>query len=188
MQVRMKLAAVIAASGAAVLLAGGTALASTPATHPAWVTGAEVVHGALHGRAAFIEASKRVTRIPVKFRGVVHTRGVVALNNSKSRRGSISTVAGRFAVRFIQSHQHARVLNRRICRIAFTDHVVFRVRPGHSTGAFHGATGNGVARVRFVFNFPHKANGKCNFSNNAVPRKHGGRITFTAVVPRLTVR
>jgi hypothetical protein len=91
-------------------------------------------------------------------------------------------------VRFIRSRQHAKVLNRRICRIEFTDHVVFRVRPGHSTGAFHGATGNGVARIRFVFNFPHKANGKCNFSNNAVPRKHGGRITFTAVVPQLTVR
>jgi hypothetical protein len=184
----MKLAAVIAASGAAVLLAGGPALASTPAAHPGWVTGPEVVHGALHGRAAFIEATKRVTRIPVKFRGVVSTRGVVVLNNSNSRHGSIRTGAGRFAVRFLRSHQHAKVLNRRICRIEVTDHVVFRVRPGHSTDAFHGATGNGVARVRFVFNLPHKANGKCNFSNSAKPRKHGVRISFTAVVPHLTVR
>ncbi len=188
MQVRIKLAAVIVASGAAVLVAGAPALAGTPAAHPAWVTGPEVIHGALHGRAAFIEASRRVTRVPVRFRGVVNTRGIVALNGSMGRHGSIRTLAGRFAVRFIHSHQHFRVLNRRICRAEFTDHVVFAVRPGHSTGAFHQATGHGVARIRFVFNFHHRANGKCDFSNNAKPRKHGGRISFTAVVPRLTVR
>ena len=188
MQVRMKLAAVIVASGAAVLLAGAPALAGTPAAHPAWVTGPEVVHGALHGRAAFIEATRRVTRIPVRFRGVVSTHGVIALNGSGSRHESISTRVGRFAVRLMHSHQHARVLNRRICRLAFTEHVTFAVRPGHSTGAFHQATGKGVARIRFVFNFNHRANGKCDFSNNAKPRKHGGRISFTAVVPRLTVR
>lgn len=189
MQVRMKLAAVIVASGAAVLLAGAPALASTtPAAHPAWVTGPEVVHGALHGRAAFIEATRRVTRIPVRFRGVVNTRGVIALNGSGSRHGSIRTLVGRFAVRLLHSHQHARVLNRRICRVAFTEHVIFRVRPGHSTGAFHQATGKGVARIRFAFNLRRRANGKCDFSNNAKPRKHGVRISFTAVVPRLTVR
>jgi hypothetical protein len=188
MQVRMKLAAVIAAGGAAVLLAGGPALASTPAAHPAWVTGPEVIHGALHGRAAFIEASRKNTRVPVRFRGIVRTRGVVGLSGSSGKHGSIRTAKGRFAVRFIRSHRSYRVVNRRICRAEFTDSVVFIVRPGHSTGVFHGATGRGAVRIRFVFNFPHRASGKCNFSSHARPRKHGGRIEFTAVVPRLTVR
>jgi hypothetical protein len=188
MQVRMKLAAVIAASGAAVLLAGGPALAGTPAGHPAWVTGAEVIHGALHGRAAFIEASKKNTRVPVRFHGLVRTDGVVSLSGGNGRHGSIKTRAGRFAVRFIHSHQSFRVLNRRICRAEFTDSVLFVVRPGHSTGVFHQATGRGAARIRFVFNFHRRASGRGNFGNNAAPRRHGGKIEFTAVVPRLTVR
>lgn len=188
MQVRMKLAAVIAASGAAVVLAGGPALAGTPAGHPAWVTGAEVIHGALHGRAAFIEAGKKNTRVPVRFHGVVRTVGVVGLSGGNGRHGSIRTRSGRFAVRFLHSHQSFRVLNRRICRAEFTDNVLFVVRPGHSTGVFHQATGRGAARIRFVFNFRRRASGRCNFGNNAVPRRHGGKIEFTAVVPRLTVR
>lgn len=188
MQVRMKLAAAIAASGAAVLLAAAPAVAGTPAGHPAWVTGTEVIHGALHGRAAFIQASRKNTRVPVRFHGVVRTVGVVGLSGGSGRHGSIKTRAGRFAVRFIHSHQRFRVVNRRTCRAEFTDTVSFVVRPGHSTGAFHGATGRGVARIRFAFNFHRRASGKCNFGNNARPRKHGGRIEFTAVVPRLTVR
>jgi len=189
MQFRMKLAALVAAgSAASLVLVGGPAGASTHAARPAWTTGREVVHGALHGRAAWIQGGKNNPRVPVKFRGVVHTHGVVGLASSKARTHAIRTPAGWFTVRLTSDHNSRKVLNRAICRLQYTTTSTLVMRPRRSTGAFWGATGHGRVRVKFTFNYPKRRSGKCNFSNSAVPSKHGGLISFRLVIPALTVR
>src|SRR5262249_35933366 len=96
MQFRMKLAAIAASGGVAALMLVGPAVASVPAGSPAWTTGREVVHGQLHGKAAWIQATRSNPRIPVKFRGVVRTHGIVSLGNASSTTHSIRTRVGRF--------------------------------------------------------------------------------------------
>jgi hypothetical protein len=191
MNIRMKLTALaVAASAASLVLAGGPASASTStqSVHPAWFTGLEVIHGQLHGRAAFVQASKNNPRLPVRFRGVVRTHGVVGLGSSKSKTHSIRTPVGRFTVRGISQHTRARILSRASCRLQITVTSRLVMRPRKSTGVFRDATGRGVVRVRFTFNYRRHHNGTCNFGNNAVPKKHGGLISFRLVMPRLTVR
>jgi hypothetical protein len=189
MQLRKKLAALAVTAGAASLvLAGGPAGASTHPVRPAWTTGREVVHGALYGRAAWIQAGKKNPRVPVRFRGIVRTRGVVGLGSTKSRTHSIRTPDGWFTVRQVSSHSSQKVVNKAICRLQFTLTGTVVMRPRHSTGVFAGATGRGRVRLRFTFNYPRRASGACNYSNSAVPSRHGGLITFRLVMPALTVR
>ena len=184
MHLRMKLAAVAVASAASLALTLAPAMASTQAS----ATGHEVVHGALHGKAAWIQAGKANPKVPVRFRGLVRTRGVVGLGGSKSRTHTIRTGAGKFSVRVIKTHHSQRVLNPRICRLQYKNSFTFTMNTRKSTGAFAGATGRGAGSIVFTFNYPRRANGTCNYSNSAVPSKHGGLIAFRLVVPSLTVR
>ena len=80
MHLRMKLGAVAVASPASLALTVAPAMASTQAS----ATGPEVVHGALHGKAAWIQGGKANPKVPVRFRGLVRTRGVAGLGPSKS--------------------------------------------------------------------------------------------------------
>ena len=189
MQLRMKLATVVVAgSAASLVLVGGPAGATTHAAGPAWTAGREVVYGALHGRAAWNQGEKKNPKVPVKFRGVVRTHGVVGLGSSKPRTHAIRTGAGWFTVRLTSNHNSQKVLNKAICRLQYTSTSALVMRPRRSTGAFAGAIGHGRVRVRFTFNYPKRPSGKCNFSNSAVPSKHGGLISFRLVIPALTVR
>jgi hypothetical protein len=186
MQLMTKLAAVaVAGCAASLMLAGGPAIASTTTAHPKWVSGREVVFGQLTGRAAWVQASKRVSSIPVRFHGVLRTRGVVGLGSSKSKNHSIWTPVGTLSAR-VTSSRDTSTVNRARCRVQVVEADHIYVRGRHSTGVFAGAKGNGRVRVLFAFNFPRKHNGKCNFRGQ--PRKRGGIIKFRAVFPWLWVR
>jgi len=187
MQFRMKLAAVAASGGAAALMLAGPAVASVPAGSPAWTTGREVVHGQLHGKAAWIQATTSNPRIPVKFRGMIRTHGVVGLGNPSSSTHSIRTPVGKFTVRIIRMSQRAKVLNPRICRLQLTVNGAFAVRGRKSTGVFHRASGHGRLHIRFTFNFPRTSGGRCDYSSHAIPSRRGGVIGFRLVIPALRV-
>lgn len=188
MHLRMKLGAVAVASAASLALTLAPAIAPAMASTQASATGPEVVHGALHGKAAWIQGGKANPKVPVKFRGLVRTRGVVGLGGSKSRNHTIRTRAGKFSVRVGRQHHSQRVLNPRLCRLQNKISFTFTMNTRKSTGAFAGATGHGAGTIVFTFNYPRRPNGKCNYSNSAVPSKHGGLIAFRLVVPSLTVR
>lgn len=91
MHLRMKLGAVAVASAASLALTLAPAIAPAMASTQASATGPEVVHGALRGKAAWIQGRKANPRVPVRFRGLVRTRGVVGLGPSKSRTHTIRT-------------------------------------------------------------------------------------------------
>ena len=184
MHLRMKLGAVAVASPASLALTVAPAMASTQAS----ATGPEVVHGALHGKAAWIQGGKANPKVPVRFRGLVRTRGVAGLGPSKSRTHTLRTRAGKFSVRIVKEHHSQRVLNPRICRSQDKISFNFTVNSRKSTGAFADATGRGAGDIVFTFNYPRRPNGTCNYSNSAVPSKHGGLIAFRLAVPSLTVR
>ncbi len=184
MHLRMKLGAVAVASAASLALTLAPAMASIQAS----ATGPEVVHGALHGKAAWIQGGKANPKVPVKLRGLVRTRGVVGVGPSKSRNHAIRTRAGKFSLRVIKEHDSQRVLNPRICRLQDKISFTFTMNTRKSTGAFAGATGRGAGTIVFAFNYPRRPNGKCNYSNSAVPSRRDGLIAFRLVVPRLTVR
>lgn len=188
MQFRMKLAAVAASAADVALMLAGPAVASVPAGSPAWITGRELVHGQLHGKAAWVQATKANPRVPVKFRGVVRTRGVVGLGNSSSSTHSIRTRVGKFTVRIIRMSQRAKVLNPKLCRLQFTVNGTFAVRGRKSTDAFHGASGHGRLHIRFTFNYPRTSGGKCDYSTHAIPSRRGGLIAFRLVIPALRIR
>jgi hypothetical protein len=179
----MKLGAVAVASAASLALTAGPAVASTQAS----TTGREVIYGALHNKAAWDQGGKANPKVPVKFRGVVRTRGVVGLGSSKSKTRTLRTRAGKFTVRLSHSHTKAKVLNPAICRLQYAVTAATTMVGSKSTGAFAGATGRGKVRVIFTFNYPKRSNGKCNYSNSAVPSKHGGLISFQLIVPALMV-
>lgn len=184
MQLRIKLAAIaVAGSAAALGLSAGPAVASTHAS----TTGREVIFGAVHGKAAWIQGSKASPKVRVRFRGVVKTHSVVSLGSSASSTHSLKTPVGKLTVRLSNMHNRAKVLNKAICRLQYSVTGTATVRGSKSTGAFAGATGQGPLHVRFTFNYPKRPNGKCNYSNNAVPSKHGGLISFRLVFPALTV-
>lgn len=183
MHLRMKLGAIAVASAASLVLTAGPALASTHTT----TTGPEVAYGALHNKAAWEQGGKQNPKVPVRFRGIVRTHGIVGLGGN-SRTGTIRTPAGKFAVRFISTRNSQKVVNPRICRLQDMTTVTFAVSGRKSTGRFAGASGHGQANVTFTFNYPRRSNGKCNYSSSAVPSKHGGLISFLLVVPALTVR
>jgi hypothetical protein len=79
------------------------------------------------------------------------------------------------------------VLNPRICRLQDKISFTFTMNTRRSTGAFARASGHGAGVIVFTFNYPKRSNGRCNYSNSAVPFKHGGLIAFRLVVPRLTI-
>jgi hypothetical protein len=179
MGIRTKLAALTVAGGAASLV-----LASTPALASAHAvaSGPEIITGQLHGRAALASSP----RMPVRFRGVISTRGVVSLGGSSHRHNHvIPTLAGRYALRLTSMHQTDSV-SRRTCRVVYQETDRYVVRGGASTGVFAGASGHGMVHIMFTFTTsrytsgPHR--GQCNLSNSAKPvHPRTARATFTAV-------
>jgi hypothetical protein len=185
MQLRMKLASVAMAGGAAALiLAGGPALASTHAS----TTGPEVIYGQLHGKAALANAPL----IPVKFRGVVKTRGVVNLGGpSNAKNHKIPTPVGKYAVRLTSDHSSTS-LNKRTCRVRYKETDSYVVRGGKSTGVFAGASGHGTVHIKFAFTVSRYRSGKhmgqCNTSNSGYPVHIKTAVVTFLAVSTLTVR
>jgi hypothetical protein len=171
----------IGAAGATLLVAGGgIAMASTGSHGP--VTGPEVVAGAVHGKAAL--ANK--PHIPLRLSGVVATtdRGFVLGGGPSNKDHTLITAAGKLTVKPTSKTTQTQAANPKTCHATFTDSQQFSFVPGMSTGKFAGATGPGAYKVSFSAYFPrftsgpHK--GKCNFSNNAVPKARGAAATFLA--------
>jgi hypothetical protein len=170
----------IGAAGAALLVAGaGLAVAS--ASGSASVTGPEVVAGVVHGKAAV--ASN--THIPLRLTGLVATTDRrFVLGNGGGNSHTLTTAAGKLAVRGTGKEHMTQTANPRTCRFTFTGRQKFSFVPGKSTGKFAGATGPGAYQVVFAAfaprfkSGPHK--GQCNFSNNAVPLTKGAVESFLA--------
>jgi hypothetical protein len=175
MQLRMRLAALSAAGGTALLVLAGThALASSHASAKTR-TGPEVISGALHGKAALVNAPK----VPVTFQGLVTARGVVSLGSAKSKTHTSS--AGKFTV-VGTGKQTSQTADKKTCRFTFTQDVTYNVVGSKSTGEFAGASGPGAAQIYFSAyeprfkSGPHK--GQCN--GHAPPLSRGAIASFLA--------
>lgn len=185
MQLRMKLAAVAVAGGAgALVLAGGPAVASVHAS----ATGPEVIYGQVHGKAALANAPV----VPLKFRGVVRTRGVVNLGGpGNARNHTIPTRAGKYAVRLTSRHA-AQSVNQMTCRVVYKETDTYVVRGGASTGAFAGASGHGKVQLKFAATVSRYTSGKhkgqCNTSNSGHPVRPNTAVASFLAVSTLTVR
>ena len=139
MQFRMKLAAVAMAGVASVVLAGAPALASSHASTGKARTGPEVIFGAVHGRAALVNAPV----IPLRLRGVVNTRSVVNLGGKGPHKGDTKTLrtgAGKLTIMVTRRPQNTHSLNPKTCRIL--------VRHRHQAGR-GGQPEHGRVRGRF---------------------------------------
>jgi hypothetical protein len=184
-RLRVKLGALaVVSSTAALVLSGGTALASSHAGARS-VTGPEVISGALHGKAAV--ANNPI--VPVTLRGVVSAHGTLSLGTSKSKTHTVSSSAGNLVVQGTGYKHATQTENMKTCRFTFTQDITFNVLGGKSTGAFAGTSGPGAAQVYFAAFEPRYTSGKhkgqCN--GNANPLAKGAVASFLASVV-LTVK
>ncbi len=183
---RIRMGALAAAAGAALLISSGPALAS--ATRPASVTGPEVISGAVYGKAA----NAKTPHIPLTLTGVVVTtdRGFV-LGNGYRKTHTLTTRAGRLTVTAVGKQSTTQILNLKTCHLSFTIRQRITFVPGKSTGSFAGASGPASYQVRFAAFFPRYTSGKhkgqCNTSNTARPLNRGAVASFLAAGV-LTVR
>jgi hypothetical protein len=164
----------LAAAGAAmaVLLSGGSALASP--MHGRTTTGPEAVYGAVFGRAA--NAPRPI--IPVKLVGVVNTRGFVFVRGGRFH--VIPTKAGRLNVLDIGRPQITTTVNFRTCYATVTLRQVAAIVGG--TGAFFRAHGPAAYQLYHAAFFPRSHKGKCWFKGR--PFNKGAVLSFllTAVL------
>jgi hypothetical protein len=190
-RLRVTLGAVATAGGtAALVLAGVPALASTHAASAKTTTGPEVLSGAVHGKAANVNT----TRIPLTYRGVVNTHGVVTLGGGNVHKGSVKTVtsrAGKLTIRVSDKPQTSQTFSSKTCKFTETLDLTYNVVGSKSTGAFAHSSGPGAVQVYFAAFAPRYKSGpkkgKCNTSNNAKPRNKGAVASFLASTV-LTVR
>lgn len=182
MQIRIKLAALAMAGGAAALvLAGAPALASSQPASKA-ITGPEIAYGAVYGKPA--TANSPV--IPLKWRGLVHAHGVFTPGNgsgpTKGQHHTFITSAGKLVVVVTAKPTNTQSINVKACHFAFTTRVVFAALPGKSTGKFTGAKGRGVVVVHFAGYGPRYTSGpkkgQCNTSPNAPELAKGAVASF----------
>jgi hypothetical protein len=177
MQLRMKLAALGAAGGTALLMLAGTpALASSHASAKTR-TGPEVISGMVTGKAALVKAPK----VPLTFAGLVSARGAISLGSSKGKTHTLLSSAGKFTVTGT-GKQTSQTANKKTCRFTFTQDVTYNVLGSKSTRAFAGASGPGAAQIHFAAyeprykSGPHK--GQCN--GHAPPLSKGAIASFLA--------
>jgi hypothetical protein len=167
----------LAAAGAAmaVLLSGGSALASP--MHGRTTTGPEAVFGTVFGKAA----NARRPVIPVTLVGVVNTHGFVFVRPGRFH--VIPTRAGRLNVLDIGRPQIFTTANFKTCQATFTLRQVALIVGG--SGAFRGAHGPAAYQLFHSAFFPRSRKGVCWFKTR--PFNKGAVLSFllTAV---LTVR
>jgi hypothetical protein len=170
MRLRVKLGALAMAGGAAGLLVVGVpALASS---HPASVktlTGPEIIHGVVHGKAA--EASP--PRFLLTFQGLVYA-GKVKFSFTVNPHPVVSVPEGKLAIQITGPPQITQQLNPRTCQATFAQREPIRVAGAKSTRVFAGASGPGAVQAYHAVTFgrftsgPHK--GQCNRTDLLVNR------------------
>lgn len=172
MKLRMKLAALAMAGGAAALvLAGSPALASS---RP--VTGPEIASGAVFGKPATVNNPV----IPVTWRGLVRAHGVFSPTGPTPKKGqhhTFATSAGNLAVVVTANPTSTQNFNPKACHLAFSTYVVFKVVGSQSTGAFAGTRGPGAVRVHFAGFVPrYKSGPKKGQCNGNAPELAKGAV------------
>jgi hypothetical protein len=164
----------LAAAGAAmaVLLSGGSALASPQ--YGRTTTGPEAVYGTVYGHAA----NARKPIIPVTLVGVVNTTGFVFVRPGRFH--TIPTRAGRLNVLDIGKPQITTTANFKTCQATFTLRQVAAIVGG--TGAFRGAHGPAAYQLYHAAFFPRSRKGVCWFKTR--PFNKGAVLSFllTAVL------
>jgi hypothetical protein len=184
MQIRTKLAAVAAAGLASVtLMAGIPALAASHGAASRAVTGPEVIAGTVNGAKALANAPV----IPLKWQGLVNTHSVINLGGGGPGKGSVKTLkspAGNLTVMVTAKPTSSQSLNKKTCRISFTQDIVVTILGGKSTKAFAGASGPGAVQIFFTAVAPRFKSGpnkgQCN--PNGQPSAKGASATFLASV------
>jgi hypothetical protein len=167
----------LAGAAMALMMSGGTALASTQLAHSRTITGPEAIYGTVYGHAA----NARRPIIPVTLVGVVNTRGIVFVRPGRFH--TIPTKAGRLNVLDVGKPQITTTANFKTCYATFTLRQVALIVGG--TGAFWHAHGPAAYQLYHAAFFPRSHKGKCWFKTR--PLNKGAVLSFlgTAV---LTVR
>lgn len=178
MQLTGKLGTMAAAGAAALMLAVPSALAATHHA-AASVTGPEVLSGSVQGQAALANAP----HIPLTLQGVVPTSAPgFVLGHSHSTTHTVKTKAGNLVVQQTGKPAHSQSINKKTCRVAFTQDLTISVLGSQSTGAFAGASGPGAVQVYFSAILPRYTSGpkkgQCNPSG--APKAKGAVADFLA--------
>lgn len=167
----------LAGAAMALMMSGGSALASTQLVHSTGITGPEAIYGTVHGHAA----NARRPIIPVTLVGVVNTRGIVLVSGGRFH--TLPTKVGKLFVLNVGKPQITQTFNFKTCYATFTLRQVAAVVGG--TGAFWHARGPAAYQLYHAAFFPRSHKGKCWFKTR--PLNKGAVLSFlgTAV---LTVR
>ncbi|HEY1732936.1 MAG TPA: hypothetical protein VGG23_00715 [Acidimicrobiales bacterium] len=177
-RVQRSIGGLVAAGGVAALAFAAVPAMASPSAPS--VKGPLAINGSVRGKAALANAPK----IPLDYRGVVTTSGVIDLGNGNATTHTLKTGAGNFVVTQSGKAQQSQTENPKTCHIAFVEDLVVKLDPTKSTGRFAGATGTGAAQITFAgtnpryTSGPHK--GQCNFSENAEPTAKSAVATFVA--------
>jgi hypothetical protein len=179
MHLKMKITALaVAGSAAALVLAATPALASTHGVSRP-MPGSESAYGVVYGRAATIPV------IPLRWRGLVDTRGIFSPRGNPPRRGdrvTFTTSAGDLVTEVIAPSVTSQALDRRTCYFTDKTKVVFSAVGRRSTGAFAGVSGGGAVAVYsagYVSRLMHgPRKGQCDTSPNA-PELMKGAVAST---------
>jgi hypothetical protein len=180
----VRIGGAVAAASAALVLAGGAALASPagPAGPAAkMMTGPEAISGSAHGKAAIAN----VTPIPLTLAGVVATTDHgFSLGPGGGNTHTLTTPAGKLTVTGFGKTETTQTMNSTTCYFTYTARQQFKFVPGKSTGKFAGATGPGAYQVFFGAFAPRftsgKHKGECDTASNAQPLAKGAVATFLA--------
>jgi hypothetical protein len=177
-RVRRSIGGLVVAGGVAALACAAAPAMASPSTPS--VTGPLTLNGSVHGKAALAN----VTDIPVVYRGVVDTRGILVLGSGNAKTHTLKTPAGNFTLTQTAKAQQNQTENPITCRIAFTEDLALKVDPSTSTGSFAGLTGKAAAQIMFSGTMPRYTSGpnkgKCNFGENTNPIAKTAIASFVA--------
>jgi hypothetical protein len=164
----------LAGAAMALMMSGGSALASTQLVHSRTITGPEAIYGTVYGHAA----NSRKPIIPVTLVGVVNTTGVVIVRGGRFH--TLPTKVGKLFVLDIGKPQITQTADLKDCYATFTLRQVAKVVGG--TGAFYRAFGPAAYQLYHAAYFPRYKHKGCNF--RARPFRKGAVLSFlgTAVL------
>jgi hypothetical protein len=172
-RVRRSIGGLAVAGGVAALAFAAAPAMASPST--ASITGPLTINGTVHGKAALAN----VTKVPLVYRGVVNTSGVLALGNGHATTHTLKTGAGHLTLTQTAKPAQSQTENAKTCHLSFGQDLALKLDPGKSTGSFAGATGKAAVDVTFSGTMPRYTSGphkgQCNFGENTSP------ITKTAV-------
>ena len=175
--------AVLIASGAFLAACGGSGTAQ-PGSAPSktvMLSGTEVISGSVAHPAA-----TGSTVVPVRAAGAFATSGTVTLKRCSllTHQRCIDKPAVNFAGGSLYLNYHRSVSTQQVdaaaCAGSYRTTAPYTITGG--SGVYAGATGHGVAVIKFTAVFP-KLNGKCDDGGSASPIKGTARLQFLARGP-----